>query len=159
MFSFRRESGSTTTETVSFLPLKESDDSSDSSQAEEFRSSLRACTLRPPLLLHILLILAYTLVFWILVSAHGLDSGASLIWGESLERVPEACDIRLTFIAPGRDALSWTTKVFDISPEITESSAWLYCGPPDPELDLRWSRLLNCKFRLEGGDIFSGGLT
>lgn len=92
--------------------------------------------------------------FWISISAQATDqTGTSLIWSEpfSNDVFPSRASVKSKLTrwkAPARDAFRWTTKVFDINPDITESSAWLYCGPPDGELDLRWSRLLNCKLHL-----------
>ncbi|KAI9786816.1 MAG: hypothetical protein M1839_005047 [Geoglossum umbratile] len=44
--------------------------------------------------------------------------------------------------APAREAIRSTAQVFEIDPDISGSSAWLYAGPPSPKLDQAWEELL-----------------
>ncbi|KAK0609411.1 hypothetical protein B0T14DRAFT_608188 [Immersiella caudata] len=40
-------------------------------------------------------------------------------------------------------AIRLTSKVFDVNPDVAESSAWRYAGPPGYQLDQAWNELLN----------------
>jgi hypothetical protein len=48
----------------------------------------------------------------------------------------------LTLQGPASSALRYEAKAFDMNPQIENSSAWVYAGPPSPALDDAWGKLM-----------------
>ncbi|KAK1834734.1 hypothetical protein QBC39DRAFT_342707 [Podospora conica] len=84
-------------------------------------------SLHSPLCLHITLVACYTAAF--------LGVTCLSLWHKS--------DPPGLINTPARPAIRLTSQVFDVNPDITESSAWKYTGPATHKLDQAWSELLN----------------